>query len=70
MSLKERLAVRPVMKPRFEQLVDELPEGERVALVAAAKDPAWSTAELIRALNAEGIKVSKETLGPWRKRLS
>ena len=70
MSLKDRLAVRPVVKPRFEQLVDELPEEEKVALIGAAKDPAWSTAELIRVLAAEGIRVSKETLGPYRKRLS
>jgi hypothetical protein len=69
-SLKDRLAVAPNVKPKFEQLIDALPQDERAALIAAAKDPAWSTAELIRVLKDEGISVSKDTLGPWRKRLS
>jgi len=69
MSLKERLSVRPVVKPKFEQVIDGLPEEERVALLAAAADPAWSTAALIRVLSDEGIQVSKETLGPWRNRV-
>jgi hypothetical protein len=69
-SLKDRLAVAPNVKPKFEQVIDALPQDERDALIAAAKDRAWSTAELIRVLADEGIKVSKDTLGPWRNRLS
>jgi hypothetical protein len=65
-SLKDRLAVRPVVKPRFEQLIDELPQDERAALFAAMEDQAWSNAAIIRELAAEGIAVSKDTFGPYR----
>ena len=69
MSLKDKLAVRPVVKPRFEQLIEELPEEERAALDAACRDSAWSNAAIIRILADEGIPVSKDTFGPYRRRV-
>lgn len=68
MSLKDRLAERPVVKPRFEQQIEALPAEELKALMFAVNDPAWSNAALIRILADEGIHVGKDTFGPWRKR--
>ena len=69
MSLKDKLAVRPVVKPRFEQLIDELPADELNALIDAVLNPGWTNAALMRILADEGIAVSKDTFGPWRKRV-
>ena len=69
MSLKDKLAERPATKPRFDSLIEELPEDERAALVAACLDSAWSNAAIIRVLADEGIPVSKDTFGPFRKRV-
>lgn len=66
MSLKDRLAKRPVVKPRFEQLIEALPEDDYAALLTAARDSAWSNAAIIRELNDEGIQVGKDAFGKWR----
>ena len=71
MSLASKLeALKPVYKPKFDQVVDEMSEADRVAFVAAAKNPEWSTAALLRVLQDEGVQVGKETLSAYRKRVS
>lgn len=71
MSLADKLdALKPVYKPRFEQYVDSLPEKDKTALLAAANDPAWSTAALLRVLQDDGVSVGKEALGSWRRNVS
>jgi len=71
MSLASKLeAAKPVHKPKFEQYVDGLPEADRRALVEAAKDPSWTTAALLRVLQAEGAQVGKESLSAWRRHVS
>ena len=66
MSLKDRLAVAPSTKSRFELAVEELPAAEREALIEAAREPAWSSAALIRALAEEGVVVGKDSFAKWR----
>ena len=71
MSLASKLeALKPVHKPKFDQTVEDMPEGDRLAFLAAARDPAWSTAALLRVLVDEGVPVGKETLSAYRKRLT
>lgn len=68
MALADRLAnERPEHRPRFLQIIDELSPDDRAALIAAAKDPAWSNAALIDVLRREGIVVGKEGLTKWRR---
>jgi hypothetical protein len=67
MGLADRLASeRPEHKPRFRQIIDALDPADAGALIAAAKDPAWSNAGLIAALRKEGIVVGKEAFKNWR----
>jgi hypothetical protein len=71
MSLASKLeAAKPVHKPKFDRVIEDMPEADRDALVAAAHDPAWSTAALLRVLKDEHVQVSKETLQAWRKRIT
>ena len=71
MSLASKLeALKPVHKPKFDQVVEAMPAVDRDALVAAAHDPAWSTAALLRVLHGEGVQVGKETLQAWRNKVT
>ena len=72
MSLASKLAAaKPVRKPKFDQVVDDMPEGDRDALIAAAHDRAtWSTAAILRVLHDEGVQVGKETLQAWRNKVT
>ena len=71
MSLAAKLeAARPVVKPKFEQYVDSLPEADRAALIAAAKDPAWSVHALLRVLRDEGVAVGRDSLSTWCRNVS
>ena len=66
MSLKDRFAERPAVKPRFVQQLEALPAEEYEALVEAARDSSWSGAAIVRALNDEGIRVGKDAFLKWR----
>ena len=71
MSLASKLeAAKPVHKPKFDQVVDDMAETDRAALIAALKDPAWSTAAILRVLTDEKVQVGKETLSAYRKRVT
>ena len=71
MSLASKLeAAKPVHKPKFDQVVDDMSAEDRAAFLAAAKDPAWSTAALLRVLVDENVQVGKETLSAYRKRVT
>ena len=61
---------RPAYKPKFEQYIDSLPAEDREALIAAANDPAWSSAALIRVLQDDGVAVGKDTFNTWRRRVT
>lgn len=54
-------------KPRFHQVIENLKPDDRQALIAAAKDPAWSNAGLMEVLRREGIPVGKDALAKWRR---
>ena len=69
MSLQDRLAKPPAKKTRWEIVVAGMPDGERAALEAACLNSDWSNAEIIRHLAAEGYSVSKDTFGPYRRRV-
>lgn len=71
MSLAARLTdERPTFKPRFVDWIETLNDEDHDALVAAAKDPAWTNAALARTIASEGFEVHKDTLKEWRARVT
>lgn len=68
MGLADRLtAAKKPLKPKFEQWIDGLPEGDRKALEAAAVDPELSNNAIVEAVRAEGYSANKDTIAGWRK---
>jgi hypothetical protein len=68
-GLADRIAAEltPV-KPKFDTWVDNLPEVDRNALLAAAADPTITNASLLRVVRAEGAAVGHEKFTEWRHR--
>ena len=70
MSLTERLATsRPQYKPSLQAWIDQLPDEDAAALVAAGLDPAWTHPALAEVIAAEGFTIGTSAIGEWRKRL-
>ena len=70
MSLQDRLAEPPSKKSRFLEILNDLDEGDREALIRAAKMGRryWSDAELMRLLLEENnVTVGKDTFSAWRR---
>ena len=71
MSLAKRLTdERPTFKPRFVDWIETLSDEDHDALIAAAKDPAWSNAALARVVQAEGATAGKDAIREWRARVA
>lgn len=68
MSLKD--ALHAEKKPRgskFEQWIATLDDDDRKALLAAAVDPELSGQAIVRAIQAAGGSVNKDTISNWRR---
>ena len=72
MSLAEKLeAGKPApKKSQLELYIEGLSDADRHALIAAARDKAWTTSALLRVLKSEGVAVGKDLLGVWRSSVS
>jgi hypothetical protein len=57
----------PVRAPQFAEWVAELPDRDRTALEAAARDPRWSNAALREQVRAAGSTVGKDQFSAWRR---
>lgn len=69
MSLKDDL-VLVERKSAFETLFEQLDKEDRDALQNAFNDPDWSNAALVRVLNDNGFRVSKDTISKHRRALA
>jgi|GEM_PF-5343407 len=68
MSLAERLeSETPKLQQSFSEWLISLEPKDRQALEEAAKNPAWSTAALVRVIVDEGGPNSKGLIGDWRR---
>jgi hypothetical protein len=65
MSLAERLEAE-TPKLSFPEWLISLEPKDRQALEEAARNPAWSTAALVRIIVEEGGPNSKDLIGKWR----
>lgn len=72
MSLVNRLAAPPAPKTNqtiLDRWLDELHEGDKIAVCNAIVDPAWRHVDLLAALIEEGMpEVADTTFGTWRRR--
>lgn len=68
MSLKQKFgAPRPPRKTAFERRLENLTEEDLKAFHQVLGDPTWSNLAIMRVLLDEGIAVSKDTIGHYRK---